>query len=127
MFRNPVIAFGYPVPAREHEKEVGLEVSISMLSALSRATWATVFGGVTVLKGWCTMATVAAKVGKSVIWHFVANHSGHRMSYPQTPQTDLFSISDVLFSGARHLVAWTGSAKLIIGKSTSASHRLVSI
>lgn len=62
MFRNPVIAFGSPVPAREHEKEVGLEVTTSMLSVVSRATWATVFAGVAVLKGWCTMATVSAKV-----------------------------------------------------------------
>jgi hypothetical protein len=127
MFRNPVIAFGYPVPTREHEKEVGLEVSTSMLSVLSRATWATVFGGVAVLKGWCTLATVAAKVKESVIWHFVANHTGGRIPYPQEPQTDQFSISDAFFPGVRHFVAWTESAKLLIGKSTSAKHRPLSI
>jgi hypothetical protein len=119
MFKNPVIAFEYPVPARSHQEELGLEVTTSMLSALSRASWATVFGGIVVLKGWCTMATMVAKMGESVIWHFAANHNGDRMPYPQRFPEETFAISEAFFPGARHFVAWTQSAKLLTGKLAS--------
>lgn len=74
MVRNPVIALGYPVPKREERMQgSGLEVSLDLMVALSRADWATTFGGTLLLMG-ITSALVAKRaVGKSIVWHLLVN------------------------------------------------------
>jgi hypothetical protein len=126
MFRNPVVALGYPVPKRSHN-ELGLEVTTSMLRVLSRAARATVFGGVVVLKGWSTMAMVVAKIKESVMWHFVCNQTGDRIAYPQNQQTEPLSITEAFSPESRHFVGWTNSADIIIGESLYTRSCLLSV
>lgn len=116
MFRNPVLALGYPVPLRDND-ETGLEMSSQMLATMARAPWATIFDGSPVLKGFSTMALAAKRVGSSIFWHFQVAENGDRVAY-QTGnyQAGVSSLEEVFFSGSRHFVGWTAFAELSVGE-----------
>jgi hypothetical protein len=54
LFRNPVIAKGFPIPSRT-ENNTGLEMPLNMMADLIEASRATTFDGQLVIKGFCTM------------------------------------------------------------------------
>jgi len=107
MFRNPVIAKGFPVPLREADEQ-GLEMSIPLLTALGQTYWATNFNGF-LLKGFSSIMAPVKRIGNSVIWHLKARTDGDRMPYTDGHQTNstFRCSSDAIFPGARHFVGWT--------------------
>jgi hypothetical protein len=119
MFRNPVLALGYPVPIRTHG-EAGLEMSALMLVTVGRVPWATVFDGGLVLKGFSTMAVAVERIGSSVLWHFMARKDGDRIAYHERDcMARLSNFEEAFFSGARHFVAWTVAAELLVGEQAA--------
>lgn len=118
MFRNPVIVEGYPIPMRNSD-ERGLELSVELMLSLARTSWATVYNGALLLKGFATLLTPTLKTGKSVIWHLTVNSRGKRQSYNEgLRHSCLRNIDEALFPGARHFVGWLRSANYLVGKST---------
>lgn len=116
MFKNPVLAFGYPVPVRGSE-EIGLEMSAQMLTELGRATWATIFEGSVVLKGFSTMLVAVEQISSSILWHFMIKTNGERIAYYETEcKAGLQSVSEAFLTGNRHFVAWTAKAALRVGE-----------
>jgi hypothetical protein len=74
-----VIAAGFPIrPRLSHE--VGLEISLDIMSALGGILNATQFGGGYILKGRSTMFVPIERLGNSVQWHFLKKDQG-RISY----------------------------------------------
>lgn len=72
MVNNPVIATGYPVPNRDDMlHQHGLEISLGLMVALSRADWATTFGNVLLLKGTISALVAVSQDGNAILWHFV--------------------------------------------------------
>lgn len=61
MFRNPIIAGGYPVSARNTE-ERGFEAPLELILSLARTSWATVHNGALVLEGFATVLTPTLKI-----------------------------------------------------------------
>jgi hypothetical protein len=121
MFRNPVLALGYPVPIRAHG-EVGLEMSAPMLVTVARAPWATVFDGGLVLKGFSTMAVAVERVESSILWHFTVRKNGDRLAYHERDCTArLSSLEEAFFPGARHFVAWTVAAEILVGEQAASA------
>jgi len=116
MFRNPVLATGFPVPSREADEQ-GLEMSLPLLTTLGQTFWATNFNGL-LLKGFNSIAIPVKRIGNSVLWHFQVNEDGGRMSYTDADQTRPFRCyEDAMFSRARHFVGWTHSES-IAGQSS---------
>ena len=117
MFRNPVIATGYPVCAR-NEEQVGLELPLQMMAALGRATWATIYYGSMVLKGFRSMFVPVARHSTSIIWHFLLGVSGKRMSYNEAAKhcKDPLGIDYGCLEQVRHFVGWTSDVTSLIGK-----------
>lgn len=118
MFRNPVIAYGYPVPPRK-PYERGLEISFDMMLTLGRTFWAAIYDGALMLKGFNTLLIPTLKVDASIVWHLTVNRSGERLSYNDgVGSSCISSISDAMFVGARHFVGWAESANYLVGKSS---------
>ena len=126
MFRNPVIAGGYPVPLRE-ANEQGLEVSVPLLTTLGQTYWATTFNGF-LLKGFNSLMVPVKRIGNSVIWHFKVSKDGDRMPYTDGHQTSsaFHCYSDAIFPGARHFVGWT-NAESTAGKLETLSPSITAV
>jgi hypothetical protein len=116
MFRNPVVAHGYPIPSRRSQEQ-GLELSIDLMLTLAQAFYGVVYCGVLMLKGFSTLLTPTRKENGSVTWHFIFDKTGARQSYNDGLQhSRLHNLGDAIFDGARHLVGWSGSAEFLTGK-----------
>ena len=123
MFRNPVIAHGYPIPSRSSQEQ-GLELSIEMMLMLAQAFYGVVYCGVLMLKGFSTLLTPTRKENGSVTWHFIFNKTGARQSYNDGLQHScLRTLDDAIFDGARHFVGWSGSAEFLTGEYAFAKVR----
>jgi hypothetical protein len=74
MVCNPFIAVGYPVPWRDDASLYkGLEVSLELMVAMSRAEFPTTFGGKFMLKGIMSALFPTASSDHAIIWHFMIN------------------------------------------------------
>ena len=117
MFRNPVVAEGYPVEARS-ASELGLEVPLDMMLALGQTPLMTVFDKVTLFKGFNTAFAPMMALGTSVIWHFLVNQNCARLAYDTVVATA--QIQEPLdrcgIEGGRHFVGWTPVADVLAGK-----------
>lgn len=116
LFRNPVLAHGYPINRREHY-ENGLEIPIQMAAAISHAQYATTFDGSFLLKGFCSALIPTFKVATSITWHYLLNDDETRMSYNDICKHQILPVSVDFesLSGARHFVGWTPNAQLLTG------------
>ena len=116
MFRNPTVAYGYPVPVRSNN-EKGLEVSLSIVACLGATPWVIDYSQTLFLKGFCSLFAPIMQVGQSIIWHFLLQVDGKRMSYNQglalEPMMD--AISWPLLEQSRHFVGWTPAASILAG------------
>jgi hypothetical protein len=74
MVRNPVIATDYPVPWRDDASLYkGLEVSLDLMVAMSRAEFPTMFGGKFMLKGVMSALFPTSASDYAIMWHFMIN------------------------------------------------------
>ena len=74
MVCNPVIAVGYPIPERDDvSQDKGLEVSLDLMVAMSRADFPTIFGDAFILKGVISALVATAKSEDAIMWHFMIN------------------------------------------------------
>lgn len=116
MFRNPTIAYGYPIPARRHGDE-GLEVSLAIMALLGAAPRIIHFGQTLFLKGFCSLFVPMIRIGQSVIWHYLLQADGQRISYNCGLALER-NCNDLTWSTlqeSRHFVGWTPSAKITAG------------
>lgn len=116
MFRNPVIAKGFPIPRRPvHAQE--LEIPLEMMAGLGCTPWITNFAGNTMLKGFSTLFAATSEVAGTVIWHFVADEAVKRMPYvtglPRCGQP--LELDALTIETARHFVGWTPHADVLLG------------
>ncbi|KAK5713359.1 hypothetical protein LTR17_017604 [Elasticomyces elasticus] len=116
LVRNPVVARGYPI-ARRHQDEEGLEMSLNVMATLAQAYRATVFDGVLVLKGFCTMLVAAARVGQSVLWHYLSGPNGRPVCYSTVSKVCAHpgSIGMEGLDSQRHFLGWAQCATTQIG------------
>jgi hypothetical protein len=80
LFRNPVIARGFPILARNHEEKV-LEIPLNMMAKLGEASRAMNFDGILAIRGFSTLFVPTERTGNSVLWHFLYEESQNRISY----------------------------------------------
>lgn len=120
---NPVIALGYPVPPRTdslHEK--GLEASLDLIVALSRAHWATSFNGKFFLKGSTSALVPSWESTSIVVWHIITSDDpDERMTHNRAfaaAMTSTITATEVITypTRRRHFVGiWTPSARVTAG------------
>jgi hypothetical protein len=120
LFKNAVVVRGYPILARMRE-EKGLEIPLNMMAALGQTPRITEFGGDLVMKGFSTMFVPTKRIGDSVLWHFLFNEDGSRMSYlcatnhyPNQGSISMVDISSLVHT--RNFLGWTSSVTNCIGE-----------
>ena len=115
MFRNPTVAYGYPIPLRHGER--GLEVSLSIMTCLGATSWAIEFNQTLFLKGFCSLFVPMMVIGQSIIWHFLLQGDRSRISYNQGLALEPVptDISVPSLQDRRHFVGWTSPASIIAG------------
>ncbi|KAI2606644.1 hypothetical protein GGR54DRAFT_652332 [Hypoxylon sp. NC1633] len=121
MFRNPVIATGYPIPRRS-EADTGLEIPLEMVAALTNCKRVMGFAGVTFLKGFAAMLAAVRVVGNLVFWHLCYNPKGEYISYEDNRVSRSFHSNhypqgltlDLLERG-RHIVGWSNDVRNFAG------------
>jgi hypothetical protein len=121
LFYNPVIAKGFPIPKRDNQ-ELGIEIPVSMMTALSGAEDAVEYGVGLILKGFSNMLVPVKRQRSSVQWHLVSNMDGRRMKYsevkkrcPKRLSLDEFG-HDELFK-TRAFLAWWKASESYLGTS----------
>ena len=137
LFRNPVVAHGYPIPLRG-EKDAGLEIRAHMMAVLGRACWATTFDSIFLLKG-VTSAFIPVDTREHAItWHYIVKntHEGstsycandctdtiNRLSYGEAvahvaDYAPFGIIGLSVLENKRHFVGlWTECARVVAGTS----------
>lgn len=120
IFRNPVIATGFPILARS-QKTTGLEIPLSMMAGLSQAKYLTAFDGFMFLKGFSTMLFPTQKSGNTIFWHLLYNEDRKRISYRdcrqhvhRNPGLGKIGYSDI--ERSRHMVGWSSAVKVYAGE-----------
>ncbi|ROW14903.1 hypothetical protein VPNG_03437 [Cytospora leucostoma] len=119
LFNNPVVVTGYPTLRRPQlEPGSGLEVALDALTALADAPIISTFKDKTLIKGYSTMLIPKRKVGDLIVWHFIFNADGSRLSYldPRVQSaSSLGGITPTDITGARHVVGWFDFARSYAG------------
>lgn len=82
LFNNPVIARGFPVPERLNN-ELGLEMTIEMMAALSGARYAIDFDGGLVMKGLSVLLIPIKQKDDVIQWHLIKPFAGNRIKYEE--------------------------------------------
>jgi hypothetical protein len=121
LFRNPVLVTGYPIPRRA-ESKTGLEISLAMMAELVQSQSLVKIAERTILKGFCSLAVVTGVVRDAIIWHFLFNSSGERISYSDHRLEDIdYGKAQALtlrgVGSGRHIIGWCGDIKDYLGKS----------
>lgn len=123
MVRNPIIAYGYPIPLRQEDDHKGLETSVDIMVALSGANYATTFRDKFLLKGFQSALVPVTEDDASIVWHFlVSEDPKHRLTY--NTACDAAAVSSVTYSELsmaprrRNFVGvWTPSARIAAGSA----------
>jgi hypothetical protein len=123
LFKNPVVVKGYPILTRDHG-ERGLEIPLDMMASLGDASRTTVFDRSIVIKGFCTLFVMTKRIENSVLWHFLFNQDGSRISYSDASVHCLdhapVEASDISCLGSkRHFLGWASSVVMQAGKMNS--------
>ncbi|KAF2186242.1 hypothetical protein K469DRAFT_687236 [Zopfia rhizophila CBS 207.26] len=119
LFRNPVIAMGFPIPIRD-EPQAGLEIPLFMMATLAQAKRVTLFDGKFFAKGYSTVLFPTKRLGNTVLWHLLYNENGQRLPYTdpridQLQDSSVGSIGMAEISHSRHVLGWASSAEIVPG------------
>lgn len=121
LFRNPVIARGFPIPHRA-ENKTGIEIPLHIMAGLAQARRATTFNGRFSIKGFSTILVPTRKVGNLTLWHLLYNENRTRLSYldrriPDLQDLSVKNISIGDLEGSKHVLGWSSSVQIYAGKT----------
>ena len=123
LFHSPVIVQGFPILARTQEEQ-GLEIPLNMMSGLGQASRATNFDGGIVIKGFSTMFCPTKRVKNSILWHYLYEKDGSRISYlaadercPSRMRIDV--VDTACLRSSRNFLGWASSVEIRAGENSS--------
>lgn len=119
LFGNAVIAHGFPIP--ERGEEMGLEVGLDLMAALSGARHAVEYQNSVVLKGFSTMLLPVGKTADRVQWHLARSRDedepiSYKTGIAQCKErVGLDQLDVVSLMNTRAIVGWCSSAETDLG------------
>ena len=119
MFRNPVIAKGFPITNRDSVP--GLEIPLYMMAGLIEASHVINFNNRVILKSFCAMLVPTKRIGNILLWHFIMNEDCSLISYYdnriQTAEDPSIKGLDIsTLETLRHIVGWTSKVLNLAGR-----------
>ncbi|KPM44557.1 hypothetical protein AK830_g2031 [Neonectria ditissima] len=110
LFRNPTLVTGYPT-AHRTDPNTGVELSLGTMVQLAQSRQFVSLDGNIFLKGFCSLLVATAVTVNVVLWHFLFNSTGDRISYCDSRLDDLsnetcqgLTLRDI--ETRRHVVGW---------------------
>jgi hypothetical protein len=114
MFRNPILVNGFPI-SRRGAVSFGLEMSPSIMASLVNAKFVNIFNDRLFIKGFSAMLVATKMIKDLVIWHYVFNPGGQRISYFEAPMLSGARIDATCLEKSRHVVGWCAKNMYNIG------------
>ncbi|KAJ4258805.1 hypothetical protein NW762_007892 [Fusarium torreyae] len=114
IFRNPVIAVGYPIP-RRNQSGLGLEIPLNVMAGLTMSRRIHKYMGRHFLKGYSIALVPTEKVSDMILWHLYYSEDGNRLPYPNLDDMDHAALDLQDLTAGRHIVGWCSEAKLFAG------------
>lgn len=105
LFRNPVIAVGFPI-RRRPGAQTGLEITLALMARLIGTKRLNEFIGIVFIKGFSSMLYPTRTLGDCLVWHHDFNENGDRISYLERSSPALKGISFGNVESARHIIGW---------------------
>ena len=105
MFRNPIIVKGYPILTKQ-VKEMGLEMPLNMIARLTGTERANEFDSKVFIKGFSAMLIATRITNDLLIWHYLYNRTGEKISYLDHSFQVSDDISLLQLAASRHVVGW---------------------
>ncbi|KAJ6439192.1 serine/threonine-protein kinase ssp1 [Purpureocillium lavendulum] len=120
MFSNPVIVTGFPILVK-HQLGSGIEMPLNMIAALVGSCRINRFDGKIYIKGFSAFVIATRIQGDSLIWHYVSQDAGQRISYHDhnLAYFDDISLSYVNQGFVRHVVGWCSDFQYFAGSSNA--------
>lgn len=121
MFRNPVMAAGFPTPVRP-EPQMGLEMPLAMMTRLVHTNKIQQFDRSLFIKGFSSMLYPTRRTGTLIVWHHDYNAEGEHLSYSDHSAAVLDSVGIEHLDSAQHVIGWcqevencAGNVAVLIG------------
>lgn len=105
MFRNPVIVKGYPILTKQ-VKDLGLEMPLNMIARLAGTERVNEFDSKVFIKGFSAMLIATRITNDLLIWHYLYNRTGEKISYLDHSFQVSDDISLLQLDTSRHVVGW---------------------
>ena len=119
LFRNAVIAHGYPTK-RRRQNEQGLEIPLQIMLEIGLTDTVTNYNNGIVIDGLQSMFVPVGRSKDSIQWHFLYSKQEECMMYneadkvcPGRLRTDC--LDESALSTSRHFVGWTTTAETLFG------------
>jgi len=118
LFRNPVIARGFPITTRPTDSLChGLELPLELAAKLVGTKFVDRFGDDMFLKGYSSMAVVTGRQNEVCTWHFLYKKDGNRIRYTDSPPNHTTGISNAWdVHNSRHIIGWSPDTSYNIGR-----------
>ena len=118
LFRKPIVVRGFPILARSRG-ERGLEIPLNIMAGLGQATRVTNFDGGLVIKGCSSMFYQTQRIQNSVLWHFLVNENGKRISYLSVEghRASIHDVDATCLERSRNFLGWASSVEIHTGMS----------
>lgn len=116
MFRNPVLVGGYPIITKPRHG-MGLEIPLNIMAALTGSERVDEFDEKVFIKGFTALLVATETVEGLILWHYLYNPEGKRVSYSEYPHDVSNYISPSHVNAARHVVGWCATCKTYAGGS----------
>lgn len=131
LFRNPVVAEGYPIRRRASSEDdsletnvvgVGLEIPLNIMTGLIQSKFITDFDSKIYAKGFSAMvlATKYVESERLLIWHLLYNKNGEHISYIDSRLEEFevlksSTLSSAEVEKARHILGWCTQVQNLTG------------
>jgi hypothetical protein len=114
MFTNPILVGGYPICSKP-ESGLGIEMPLDLLAGLVGASQVVGIQGKVVLKGFATMLVAVKRLGDLLIWHFLFDEDGKRISYLDFALEEACDMNVHQLDDVRHVVGWSRDSSYYAG------------
>jgi hypothetical protein len=114
MFTNPILVAGFPISSKP-ESGLGIEMPLELLAGLVGASQVVGIQGKVVLKGFATMLVAVKRLGDLLIWHFLFDEEGKRISYLDFALEEACDMNVRQLDDVRHVVGWLRDSSYYAG------------
>jgi hypothetical protein len=114
MFTSPILVGGFPISSKP-EPHLGLEMSLELLAGMVGAPQVMGIQRKVFLKGFATMLVGVKRLDDLLIWHFLFNKEGEKISYLDGALESACDMNLDQLDNVRHVVGWSSDSSYYAG------------